>query len=511
VATEFDIVRTQASTGGGTQDITSTRITDFSAAIVFIYGVTSSGSPADTARLGVGFATAAGEGFSMAGQARDNQAALGGNVGLGSSTACVALNNNTANNGQRSAVATVVARATSGLANGFRITWTTTPDAAYEMVVVLFGGLANAALRSLSSSTNFGFQVDAGFVINPSGFSGGDGTAGNDACCNLGFFTNKSAILQVSHGQEWDRNVASNPISTDADARVSSNRASISVSAGTASSGANVTAIGATTVSVTNAEGRCLGIEFADNPTWGCALESIPSSTGVSPFTALGFDPDLVLGMATLLDATDTTTDGATSSTAGTFAFDQRGNAFAGSFRAQEGIALTTAGGAATGNVTDTSTRFDAGSCISVMNHTGSVTAAATDMGRVGGGFSLNFSAAPGGRMVIFGLALVPHPLVRAPRRRRARRVQRGRWRRITALAGGRPPGGQPLVRMWQAILRQRRLLRDRLVRRPPFLPPQAAQVGEELEESSNLRVSSPGLIRGTVIGPGVASPEVDL
>lgn len=409
MALEMAIVSTVAQTAGGTQDITSSDITDFSCAVAFIYGATALGTTADHARIGAGVCTkteigstgvAASACFGT--NSRDAQTNTAGNVtrNAGTETGGSASSRFLVVPSASAPLTTVVAacdaipRAISGVANGVRLNWTTTPDAAYRMVFVLFGGTTAEGIRQLATTTPFGFRADVGICISTSGsFTTGGGTANNDTMLDVGFFANNS-LSQGALAFEWNRNA--DP--TDSDGRVYTAKCAGSIAAGTASTGAAVTAIGASDTTVTDPEGFCLAMQMPTGTSFKVVTETLPGSTGVASFTGLGFTPGFVLGAATLINADDTTTDGATAASCGLFAFTPAVNEFAGGIRADEGVALNPA-------TTDTSSIFDAKALL-LQDDAGATAVSATTATGVASGFSLNFATATAGRMVLLGIQL---------------------------------------------------------------------------------------------------------
>lgn len=540
MATQFAIVRAQAQTAGGTQDVTSPDITDFSAAIGFIFGhLGDGGTPSTHARMCVGICTKDAVSGAVALAASTSSAGQSGKTSttFNRTTACGStgspsrfLTVRDSSSNTLVAACNVVARASSGVANGLRLDWTTTPDAAYEMVFILFGGLANQTIKAPAASTAVGFETDAGFIISTSGsFAGGDGSVANDAQPNFGMFVNKGGLPQVCVATEW--NTAVSP--TDADAEARTNRPCGQVAAGV-SSFSTLTAIGATTASFTvnSVSAFALFLEFADAAQFGVALETIPGATGIASFTGIGFRPSKVFGIATGVNASDTTTDGAPAAAEGFFAFGtSSAEAFAGAIRLDEGVTL----GSPT-PTTDASSLFKT-KAVLLMDDTGAVATEATRANDVTGGFQLDFTSAGGGRMALFGIAGVPTTLPlpgRQRRRRRLRRVTRRRrvtirtaaftqvvvprrplkrqrriaHRRVRAFIGGRVVGQPPLLRgFWKAIARMRmaRLRRRRVVE----IPLGIRAFGAASSERTKGRVFSPGLVRGRVTS-AAAMPEPD-
>lgn len=407
MALEIALVRTQASTLGGNQDITDSRITDFSAAIVLCFGDTGAGSAADHARVSRGICNAAGDELCFSVTAPDN-------LTTASATASQCFSTNSTDRTvlimlptnpigtSPVAAAHVVARATSGVANGVRINWDTTPDAAYEMLVILLGGLTNNAVWQVTEGVNaIGFQADLGVLLAFTGsLAAGAGSTANDYQANLGFFAKPaSTIQQVSVGAEWNR-----AATTDADMILNTALVGATVSSGAVLSTISIDSIGATSFSASSPTGSmpsnmALIVELpTPKPSFGCAVEVLPSGTGNTAFTALGFGPGVTLGQATLLAASDSLTDGSTAAVDALFAFTAT-EAFAGATREQENV---TVGGA---SPTDTSSLFDTKAMVA-QTHTGTTAISATLTSIDPTGFTLNFATATAGRAIVLGIAL---------------------------------------------------------------------------------------------------------
>lgn len=256
-----------AQTSGGQQDITSSAITDFSAAIGIIFGATADATNTAHARYCIGFCTEDQEGATgtamsvcTAGNSRDAQITVAANVtraaasGGGSSGRFLIVTSPSAPLTTVVAAADAIDRGTSGLANGVRLNWTTTPDAAYEMLFILFGGLSAQDIQSLANTNTWGFRADAGFCLDTSGsFSTGNGTANNDFQFNAGMWAKPSAITQGAIATEWDRDLVA-PIVTDADCRVYATQCIGTVAGGTASTGMAITAVSSTQTTATNSQ-----------------------------------------------------------------------------------------------------------------------------------------------------------------------------------------------------------------------------------------------------------------
>lgn len=407
---EFAVVRTVADTGGGTQDITHADITDFRGAIIILSGATAEGSSAAHARMTIGFCDDLGNGHSIARRAEDANVSVPETVTWGSNTRVIQIGHPTATSSSAPTLigtADPVARSVSGVANGIRINWTNTPDAAYHMTVILFGGTTNiavgqAAVPNVSGLETVGFQPDMVAFGTMHGNFGTLSAATLDYDIGLGFAVDDGAESQVSIVGLWD--TFTEP--TDSDAYVSNSEAGGEIVSGAinlftvdsfSATGWNWST-GASTVPV-----MYFAVEFSDSRVAAVAVETLPGSTGNQGFTGLGIMPDLVLGIASNITAEDALTDGADAAAETIFAFtDTEESSHA--CHHEEGITIanpptTNAGSRAENNALWT------------FQDDGTGGAVATFVSFDANGFTLNFSAALAGRMVVLGIqrdALAP-------------------------------------------------------------------------------------------------------
>ena len=402
MATEFALIRTQAPLAGGLQNITSPLITDFSAAIGFIFGHSGDGgTPTAHGRMCVGICTknvsataGVAEASCTASRARNAVTTTLNRTGASAGTNPRFLIVVSPSANAPIAACRVIDRATSGLANGIRLDWTTTPDTAYEMVILLIGGLSGVSIKPIAATTTPGFQTDFAVLLSTRGsFGGTDGSYGNDAEPNLGFLI-RSGLKQVCVVSNWLTGVTT----TDADGVAENDRCHGQIVAGV-STFATATAIGATTVTFTTnsiaAEG--LFCKFADTAQVGVALETIPGATGTQAYTGLGFAPSVVLGLATAVNATNTTTDGASAATQSFFA-STTSSEFSGGARIKEGVAINGGTPSATDSLFETK-------ALMLLNDSGAVATRATRAANTASGWQLTYSLAAAGRMAVLGFA----------------------------------------------------------------------------------------------------------
>lgn len=411
MADEFAIVHTVADTGGGTQDITSSDITDFTGAIFINPCATTLATDTAHARIGIGFCDASGNGACTARRAEDGNTAVPETVTWGSTSRCVVYGHPTATTGGAPTLigtADPVDRTTSGVANGIRINWVDTPDAAYRMTVILFGGSTSVAVGQGSIPTsptleNIGFEPDVVFLSTQHGNYGAATSATLDYDIGLGFAVNDGSETQASIIGLWDN--ATEPV--DADAYVSTVEAGGEIVGGSENH-ASITAFSASgftwDAESSTIPSHYLAIEFSDARTSAVAVETLPGSTGNASFTGLGLQPEFVFGIANLMTAENSLTDGATASVETLFAFNPTSE-YSSATHQEEGITITNP------PTTNANTRVE-NTALWLYEHTGTEAVDASWVSMDASGFTLNFSTATAGRMVVFGVAQLQQPAV---------------------------------------------------------------------------------------------------
>ena len=396
MADEFAIVQTVADTGGGTQDITSSDITDFQGAIFLVSGATALNTTTAHARRSVGFCDDLGNGRVLASRSEDAQGTTDSrNEGDAAGGVVLIQSTGTAAN---VAVADAVDRSTSGLANGIRITWTTTPDLAYQMTVILFGGTTNLAIGgglppTTDTSESVGFRPDVVFFASTLGSLTG---AALDYSVGFGAAVDDTGPPQASVYGRWDASQGT----SDADALVDTG------SAGGEAVGSGAPTYASIDVGSFEAGGftwsrsggspnaNYLAIEFSEARSSAVAVETLPSGTGNQAFTGLGLKPELVIGVANLMVVEDTGTDGPTAAMESLFAF---------SSTEEHCIATHEEEGVGTSNTDSRSEE----SALFVFSDDGTVGSEASLSSMDSSGFTLNFSTATAGRMVVVGIQML--------------------------------------------------------------------------------------------------------
>lgn len=408
---EFAIVPFSLPTGvivGSTFDITSSAITDFKFADIFVFGTPNTNSASDHARRSIGFCDDLGNGSCASPVATDatNNGGVVTTTRVAQANAgparCIIIGTpgSTANGGQVAAYSPV-ARSTSGVANGIRLSCDVVSDAAYKGVAILFGGLANRTLvpyadTAITSAPGYRADLAQNLCTNVT-LNVPTGQATNDYQPNFGAASRLPAVQNAAIYGEWDR---SSP--TDADVIARNNRFGGEVNADAVTADHEVDAFTATNLTLSSPTGINPGsfgaiLQFTDaaRPV-GVVLETLTATSGNVSFSLLGFKPRLVFGVVTLVDATNTITSGATASSEGIFCFDLNGTQHAASMRLHNNDTLSGL------SVSDASTLYNTKALL-MMDHTGAVVTSADFVSMDANGFTLNGTFAAG-RMVVVGI-----------------------------------------------------------------------------------------------------------
>lgn len=402
MADEFAVVHTVADTGGGTQDITSSDITDFAGAIIILNGATALSTDTSHARMTVAFCDASGNMFSSARRAEDGNTAVPETVTWGSQSLLQIGHPTATSSGAPTLIGTAeaVPRSTSGVANGIRLNWTNTPDAAYRMTAILFGGSTNVAVGqdnvpTTATLVNLGFEPDFVCFHSQHGNYGPTSAAALDYDVGLGFAVNDGSETQASLLELWDS--GTEPV--DADGYVSTVEAAGEISGG-AENHVTVTAFSASgftwDAETSVVPAQYFALEFSEDRTAAVAVETLPGSTGSQAFTGLGIRPEFVFGIANLMTSTNTLVDGATASTESIFMFNAD-EEYSHSCHHEEGITITNP-------PTSNAESRTENTALWVYTHDGSEAVDAAFTSLDSSGFTLNFSTATAGRMVVFAV-----------------------------------------------------------------------------------------------------------
>lgn len=391
------VVRGVTPTSTGTQDWTHADITSWTSAIFIVSGATSDGSVTTTARMSYGMVDSAGRQGCLGNRVEHNRATTThANVEASSDLdplgRCLVILNPTLNNTAGEA------SFHTALANGVRINWDTAPSSAFTVTCILFGGTTNARVGNASGTgagtvVNIGYRPDVAIVISGSFSVSSPSTTNNDCYPSLGFAVDDGSDTQKSIYGNWDNLVPT----TDADAIVSTTRVGGDIVGSTGVNNSLALAFSATGFTMTAASGSpdfiYLALEFSAVTVFKTAIETLPSGTGTQAFTGLGVGPYLVLGGANLLTTEDSVVDGAGASTFAAFAFTPTVYGAA-SLSAQEGLALGTS----------VANSYSAAKALALLNHTGTVAVEAAFSSIDPTGFTLNFTTATAGRMVVLGI-----------------------------------------------------------------------------------------------------------
>lgn len=387
----------------------------------------------------------------------------------------------------------------SFIANGLRMNAVTVTDRT-KGSALMFAGVARAYVGLAGASTTLQSEAVGGastfrpdlliLLSSDNGFAGG-GSFVNDARFSLGFVIDDGAPSQVSAYIDWDN--VTEP--SDADGEVSTNRGAISLTTARAIQRVTftITATGFDhQASAGTPDVPYLAIKFTKKPSMAVGSVATPTSPDAAFSVATpGVFPHAVLGMSTVLAATDTLTDGATAGAAGYFAFTRR-NQRAYTVHSEEGV--TPAGA----TVTNADTR-QGDHAVLTFDHTGALAHQAELVGLEPGRILLNFATAATGFLTYLAIGEPPGAPRPMRRQRGQRRARAARARRRLFAPGGRPVGQPPLTRgFWRAIQRIRVAMRLRL--RRPLPPPSVRFEGVPAEgDGPKGRVFSPGLVRGRV------------
>jgi hypothetical protein len=407
VADKFGIVRTVTPTTAGTQDYTFSGLGTFSAAIFIVSGAIADDTTRAHGKSSIGFVDSAGNQAGLANRSENARVTnvhnnLGAINGTSVTGTTIITFNNTANTIESVAVWS------ANITDGVRLNWTTPPAVAYEMTVILFGGLLNATAQKNNAATAGGNNISLGYNADVLIFgcpgewtsSNSPGSSNNGAWPGIGFCINNGSATQKSIYTNWI-NLPADTIS-DSDAIADSTHAGGAVAQGGGSSTSTTISFPDATSFTATASGGSpdftfLALKFSDARKLGVALEALPASTGPASFTGAGTKPVLVIGGGNLLTSSDSLTDGATAATFSFFCFNSSTANSAGMAQ-QEGVDI--------GNPTPTTVANSRSSAAPVMllDHNGALAAQASFTSFDTLGFTLNFSTATTGRGVFLAI-----------------------------------------------------------------------------------------------------------
>jgi len=409
---EIAIVHTVAQTAGGNQDITHADITDFSGCIIILNGATSLGADAPHARMMVGFSDELGNQACSARRSEDANASVPETVTWGSNDRAIVIPHPTATSSTAPTLigtGTVIARSVSGIANGFRITWDDTPDAAYRMTIILFGGTANLVVAQANVPTtptleNIGFEPDLVFFHSQHGnYGGGPAAATLDYDSGLGAAVNDGSETQASLVLDWE--TLTEPTVTES--YLSTLEGLGELNGGVAGQGI-VTAFSASGFTWdsngSSIPAQYLALEFTDVRTAMVVVETLPGTTGNQAFTGLGFRPELVLAIATLVTTEDAVLAASPLPGSEAICAFTESEEYSHSAYSEQGLTIANP-------PTSNAQSHAENEALYLPDDAGVVAAEATFVSMDELGFTLNFSTATAGRMIVIGIAALPQAI----------------------------------------------------------------------------------------------------
>lgn len=397
MTTRYAIVPFTTLTSTGTQDITSSDISGWDTggvAIFFLSGRSGGAGTATTARLSRGAANSRGHAMVLSNRARNGGVSSlqslhnKGTSQTSSAGRCISMIDPTGNTIE------AAARFNAALTNGVRIEWVTAPAAAYEGFALLISGVVDSWIVDSGGTTTttgpVGSEFRPSFIfVNPTTGNNLGGVT-NDGVPGFGLVVDKSPIKQAVLGAEWNR--LSDPSDCDGILRNGSCALEVTGNTGIDLDGLSVATITSTGFTSASGIGPCMAVKLDTDATFQIAVETLPSGTGNASFTGLGLKPRVVFGVASLITSEDTIVDGATVATEGVFLFDGT-QQLAASERVDEGVSTPAS-----------SSLFASAKAIHVLNDAGTDAVVGTVVSLDATGFTLNFTTATAGRMLVFAL-----------------------------------------------------------------------------------------------------------
>ena len=388
----FAVAEFTADTSGGTQQFRDSSITNWEFALVIASGTTTADTHTTHARITVGFVNAAGNMRVVGRRAEDGNTARSETYHWPRTTSCLLIGDPT----DPTSPGPVAELGFSAAAtDGFDGTWLTTPDQAYRITIVFWGQITSSEVGTTQATTTPSTTAEYDYpLILPVG-TAASANAQSDYTPGMGVAVNDGTPTQGSLFGEWNRLVTT----SDSDSAIYNNRASGRVVTGTESP-VQVTAFSATPDFTAQTDSGTAsffwaGIRHANRDrNYGVALETLPGSTGTEAFTGLGFQPAVLLGAASLLTSENTLTDGPTASTEAIFAGDHLTQACHTASH-EEGVVAPTPTNANTRSTSEALVLYD---------HQGTIASEATLDSLDATGFTLDFSTATAGRLLVFGL-----------------------------------------------------------------------------------------------------------
>jgi len=395
VVDQFGIASANSPAIAGTVDFTSGSITETVKAAIFIFGhSTTDASITDHGALGIamwaddGFTGSPGsENFSghfyrvLNGVAATDARGFKDDAGISTTEL------------DSSPAIDVVAHTCVAISGGVRLTFSTTVQV--KITAIMFAGVSRSwvstpGLTTSSAHENTGsagnqFQPDLLIVAGspPAGFT----QSPDDFRAHLGFVvgsTHAGASIDIDRG--------TNP--TDSDGRVDGVEIPfmISASGGTYAGGTFTIDSTGYNAQVTTGSAVVTSTVLALKFTGSLpkTTDNLSVTSAASQSFAVGFQPQIVIGMSTLMTTENSTTDGPTASTAGYFAFTSS------AARAYTGSRLEGTG--------TTAKSYQGDFAVATLLHTGTVAQQATLAAMTATGFDLSFSTATAGFLTILAI-----------------------------------------------------------------------------------------------------------
>lgn len=505
---QIAVVQFRTPAAPGTLNITHPDLTEaFSAALLIFSGVDEGldGTDVDGGAMGIGWVAAENGAGAVQAQClttlfRDALTTTTQAFNSHSNSNCILVGDN--------AGATVIAaNFSTAIANGVQLNFATASVRA-KCVAILFHGLARASTGLATITTG----ASAHYNVGPAGTEfqadllhllAADGSlaiGANSGVCQVGFALNLAGVPQKAAYI----NVARSSDPTDADGYLRSDAATASLNGDrtVAMERAVIGSFDATgfnaTAPVSQVTMVYLALKWSNPTSVRCALANsvIAASTGIQAFNAFGFTPDVAFGMSSLLTAEDAIENGAAGCAAGYFVTGRHGSR-AYTIRHDRGHTINALDLPA--SATHTNTRQEDVALLTYDTAGAVVQRATWDGGSGAGGFQLNFSiAGTAGFLTALGIQIIPVAVVTPPSAGAvgtARRPARAR----TVVGGARHSIMGSVLR---ELGRFRRAALARIRWRPqPEGVVEPVIVGVELEEDPKGRVSSPGALRGRILG----------
>lgn len=336
MADQIAVVTFTTPASSGTLDITSGSITDtFNCAILIYTKYTTDDANQTHGVLGIGYvSTEAGDASNnhttSCVQFEDGIATSDTNTDHSLTTAIKA------NDGTGLASFPIQATYSAAISGGVRLSFTVTGSVQAKCTAILFAGLSRSSIGNCSFNDSAASHEDVGnagvgyYQPDLLILSSSDNTV-NSGHVNgrmaIGFAVRTSPVQQVASYI----NVADGSTTGDTDGFIRSDCCSGGFigDRGVAMDRFRVTSFDSTgfnaiaedTGGLNSPQANYLAIKFSGAPNLAAKNVALTGSAGAQSTTAIGFQPQLVFGMSSLMTSLDTLIDGSTAGSAGYFAF----------------------------------------------------------------------------------------------------------------------------------------------------------------------------------------------